>query len=65
MKGLVVMSAWTLLLVGGCTYYGRDEAATAAVSRADLDAATAETACKAAARNLVQMARCEPPRLRR
>lgn len=65
MRGLVVMMVWVLLLMGGCTYYGREDAATATVTRGDLDAAAAETACKAAARNLVQMARCEPPRLRR
>lgn len=47
-----------LLLCSGCTYYRDDNA----VTRAEVDASNAETACKAAARNLVQIARCEPRR---
>jgi DNA-binding phage protein len=49
------------LALGGCVTTDRDVTAYLDnyYSRADVDAINAEMACKAAAHNLVQIARCE------
>ena len=47
-----------LLLLGGCTLTDR-EAVLDIYSRGDIDAINATAACKAAARTLVQIARCD------
>jgi hypothetical protein len=46
------------MTLGGCWYYERPLVADAVYSRSEVDALQAEAACKAIARNMLQLERC-------
>lgn len=52
----IVLGMLLVLVSSGCAYYTTPEATP---SRAEVEATNARTQCRALAKNLVQMARCD------
>ena len=59
MRGIAIVLLLVVLLVPGCTYNTENRDG---YTRAEVDAMNIEAACKAQARSLLQVARCETRR---
>lgn len=55
----IVLVLVIAISASGCAYYGATTEPAAVVTKQEVEATNARTQCRALARNLVQMARCD------